>query len=493
MRNALSLILFAFTSSLPFHLQAAEAERLNVLFIASDDMRPELGCYGATQVHSPNLDRLAARGTTFLRAYCQQAVCSPSRSSLMTGLRPDTIRIWDLATHFRDNVPDVVTLAQQFKNHGYHTERLGKIYHTGHGNRDDKFSWSRSVNYPGAPRYGPEGDAHLKRLMTEARAKGVDVKDNRFRPRGLPWESPDVADNELADGMIAENAIKLMNEVKDQPFFLAVGFLNPHLPFVAPKRYWDLYDPDSIRLADNPHAPKGVPEFAMTTWGELRKYYGMPDEGPLTDEQARSMIHGYYAAISYVDAQVGRLLDELDRLDLAGNTIVVFWGDHGWKLGEHGSWCKHTNFELDTHAPMLISSPSQKAAGSKTKALVEFVDIYPTLCDLAGLPIPDSLEGFSAAPLLDDPNRPWKTAAFSQYPRSVGKKKLMGYSMRTDQYRFTRWQLQNNPQKVEAVELYDHLEDPAENVNIAADPANAELVERLTQQYLEGWRGALPR
>ena len=485
------LVVLAFFLAVQLH--AAESDRPNVLFIASDDMRPELGCYGANQVHSPNLDRLAARGTTFLRTYCQQAVCSPSRSSLMTGLRPNTIRIWDLATHFRDNVPDVVTLAQNFKNHGYHTERLGKIFHTGHGNRDDKFSWSRSVNYPAAPRYGPEGDAHMKRLLAEAKAKGIDVKDNRFRPRGLPWEAPDVADNELADGMIAENAVKLMNEFKDRPFFLAVGFLNPHLPFVSPKKYWDLYDRNSIRLAGNPYAPKDTPDFALTTWGELRKYYDIPDKGPLTDDQARSMIHGYYAAISYVDAQIGRLLGELERLGLAEKTIVVFWGDHGWKLGEHGSWCKHTNFELDCHAPLLISSPNQKAAGSKTNALVEFVDIYPTLCELASLPVPAELEGLSAAPLLDDPDLPWKTAAFSQYPRSVDGKKLMGYSMRTNRYRFTRWQVQSNPKKVVAVELYDHQVDPAENVNLAADPANARLVEQLTKQSLKGWRGALPK
>ena len=487
-----SILLLA-AAFFPLHLRAAENDRPNVLFIASDDMRPELGCYGAEQIHSPNLDRLAARGTTFLRAYCQQAVCSPSRSSLMTGLRPDTIRIWDLATHFRDNEPDVVTVAQHFKNHGYHTERLGKIFHTGHGNRDDKFSWSRSKKYPGAPRYGPDGNAHLKRLLAEARAKGIDLKNNRLRPRGLPWEAPDVADNKLADGMIAENAIKLMREFKDQPFFLAVGFLNPHLPFVAPKKYWDLYDHDSIVLADNPYAPKGAPEYAMTTWGELRKYYDIPAKGPLSDEQARNMIHGYYAAISYVDAQIGRLLDELDRLGLAEKTIIVFWGDHGWKLGEHGGWCKHTNFELDAHAPMIFSSPKQKAVGAKSNALVEFVDIYPTLCDLAGLPTPDTLEGLSAAPLLNDPNLPWKTAAFSQYPRSLGKKKLMGYSMRTDRYRFTRWEHRKDPKKVEAVEIYDHVEDPDENVNLAADPANEELVNELTKQYLKGWRGALPK
>ena len=469
------------------------SDRLNVLFIASDDMRPELGCYGVEHVRSPNIDRLAARGTTFLRAYCQQAVCSPSRSSLMTGRRPDTIRIWDLSTHFRDNVPDVVTVSQHFKNNGYHAERLGKIYHTGHGNRDDKFSWSRSVRHPGAPRYGPEGTAHLKRLLAEAKVKGIDLKDNRKRPRGLPWEAPDVADDQLTDGMIARNAIKLMSEFKDRPFFLAVGFLNPHLPFVAPKKYWDLYDRDSIRLASNPYPPKGAPSFAMTSWGELRKYYDIPATGPLSRGQAVNMIHGYYAAISYVDAQIGLLLDELDRLSLADKTIVILWGDHGWKLGEHGGWCKHTNFEWDAHAPLIISSPQQKSAGSKTSALVEFVDVYPTLCELAGLSAPDGLEGLSAAPLMDDPGLPWKTAAFSQYPRSAQGRRLMGYSMRTDRHRFTRWQTVKNANEVVAVELYDHADDPGENVNLAADPANQELVDELTNEYLKGWRGALPR
>lgn len=410
----------------------------------------------------------------------------------MTGLRPDTIRIWDLATHFRDNVPDVVTLSQHFKNHGYHTERLGKIYHTGHGNHDDEYSWSRTARYPRASRYGPEGNAHLKRLLAKAKDEGIDLRDNRLRPRGLPWEAPDVADNELADGMIAENAVKLMGELKDQPFFLAVGFVNPHLPFVAPKKYWDLYDPGAIELANNPYAPKGSPDFAMTSWGELRKYYGIPARGPLTDDQARSMIHGYYAAISYVDAQVGRLLDELERLGLAEKTIVVFWGDHGWKLGEHGGWCKHTNFELDARVPLIFHAPKQKAAGQTSNALVEFVDIYPTLCDLAGLPVPEVLEGLSAAPLLDQPEQPWKLAAFSQYPRSASGKKLMGYSMRTDRYRFTRWENRKDPKEVVAIELYDHVKDPAENVNIANDSANEELVKRLTRQYLKGWRGALP-
>ena len=492
MRHAFTTLLVALALS-PAMAQTGGSKKMNILFIASDDMRPELGCYGAKHIHSPHIDRLASHGTTFTKAYCQQAVCSPSRSSLMTGLRPDTLRIWDLATHFRDNVPDVVTLSQQFKNHGYHSERLGKIYHTGHGNHDDVHSWSRTVKYPRSPRYGPEGTAHLQRLLKEARAQGVDLKDNTLRPRGLPWEAPDVADNHLIDGMNTDNAIKLLGELTDQPFFLAVGFMNPHLPFVAPKKYWDLYQRDAIEVAPNPYLPKGAPAYAMTTWGELRKYYDIPAKGPLSKEQALSMKHGYFAAISYVDAQVGRLLNELKRLNLARKTIVIFWGDHGWKLGEHGGWCKHTNFELDARVPLIISDPRQQQPGKTSQALVEFVDIYPTLCDLAGLPIPSTLEGHSMAPLLSNPTLPWKSAAFSQYPRSSGGKKLMGYSMRTDRYRFTRWQLRANPNKVAAVELYDHVKDPQENVNIATDPANTRLVKQLTDQYLKGWQGALPK
>ena len=492
MRYRILAVLVFFVSPLVLAQTRGTNMRYNVLFIASDDMRPELGCYDAGHIQSPNLDRLAAGGTTFLRAYCQQAVCSPSRSSLMTGLRPDTLRIWDLATHFRDNVPDVVTVSQHFKNHGYHAERLGKIYHVGHGNRDDKYSWSRSVKYAGAPRYGPDGTAHLKRLRKEAQDRGIDLKDNKLRPRGLPWEAPDVADNELTDGKNTDHAIALLQELKERPFFLAVGFSNPHLPFVAPKRYWNLYPPETIKLANNPYPPKDAPEFALTNWGELRKYHGIPAEGPLTNGQALNMRRGYYAAISYVDAQIGRLLNELKRLDLAQKTIVVFWGDHGWKLGEHDAWCKHTNFELDAHAPLIISAPQQKTRGGRTKALVEFVDIYPTVCDLAGLTKPRALEGFSAAALMENPNMPWKTAAFSQYPRSGRGKRVMGYSMRTDRYRFTRWQTRNTPEEVVALELYDHITDPDENVNLAAHPINRDLIEQLTQQYKRGWQGATP-
>jgi arylsulfatase A-like enzyme len=257
-----------------------------------------------------------------------------------------------------------------------------------------------------------------------------------------------------------------------------VGFLKPHLPFIAPKKYWDLYQRDAIPMAANPFPPKNVPKIALTNWGELRAYSDIPAVGPLTDDQARTLKHGYYACVSYMDAQLGRVLEELDRLGLRGNTIVILWGDHGWKLGEHGLWCKHTNFENDARAPLICAAPGQKAAGRHTKALVEFVDIYPSLCELAGLPLPDHLEGDSFAALLDDAELPGEPTAISQYPRG----NIMGYSMRTDRYRLTLWQKRDATHETVAAELYDHENDPAENLNVAGDPANADLVAKLTEQ-----------
>ncbi len=383
-------------------------QRLNVLFIAVDDLRPELGCYGHPVVKSPHIDKLAKNGTVFLRAYCQQAVCNPSRASLMTGLRPDTLKVYDLSTHFRDQVPDAVTIAQWFRQNGYFTERIGKIFHTGHGNRDDKLSWTRMKKYPSAPRFGPEGMKLLGRLRKQAKDKGLDLKQRKNQPRGLPWEAPDVPDNALADGKIAENAVQMIREAnqKEQPFFLAVGFLNPHLPFVAPKKYWDMYSPEQITLADNPYPPKGAPKYALHNSGELRQYYNIPKKGPLSKDQARKMVHGYWAAVSYIDAQIGKLLDELDRLGIRDNTVVIIWGDHGWQLGEHGLWCKHTNYETSSRAPIIVSVPGQQAPGQKCPALVEFVDIFQSLEDACQLPMPKGMEGLSIKPHLDNQKLP---------------------------------------------------------------------------------------
>ncbi|MEZ6114870.1 MAG: sulfatase [Pirellulaceae bacterium] len=464
-------------------VRPAAAERPNVLFIAVDDLRPELGCYGATHIHSPNIDRLAASGTVFRRAYCQQAVCSPSRSSLMTGLRPDSTRVYDLETHFREHVPNVVTVAQHFKNSGYHTVSMGKIYHGGY---DDQPSWSEPARKPqgGSGYVTDENRRIIAERVAEAHKKGLKGKARSRATRGTAVEMGDVSDEAYTDGAVANLAVETLREMhnKQQPFFLAVGFLKPHLPFNAPKKYWELYQREEVKLAANPFPPKDAPSLALTTWGEMRVYAGIPTKGDVTPAQARELKHAYYACVSYTDANVGKLLAELDRLDIADNTIVVLWGDHGWKLGEHNAWCKHTNFELDANAPLIIRSPSQKSPGVATSALVEFVDIYPTLCDLAGLDKPSHLEGVSAAPLMDNPNQTWKAAAFNQYPRG----QVMGYSMKTDRYRFTSWKHRQTG-KVEAVELYDHQTDPAENVNIAGRPENRKLVANLQRQLDAGW------
>lgn len=456
----------------------AQRPRPNILFLAVDDLRPELGCYGARTILSPNIDRIAASGVTFLRAYCQQAVCSPSRTSLLTGARPDTTRVWDLVTHFRDAMPDAVTLPQLFKQNGYFVQGMGKIFHPGY---DDPRSWSTPWQTPEAPTYAAVKAPDLADEDAKAKPK---------RKNGPPFESADVPDDFYRDGKVAGLAVDTLRSLagKPQPFFLAVGFAKPHLPFVSPKKYWDLYDPARIELASNPYRPKGAPDYALTNSGELRNYQGVPAKDAIPDSLARRLKHGYYAAASYTDAQIGKLLDELERLNLRKNTVIVLWGDHGWKLGEHGEWCKHSNVENDTNAPLLLSVPGMKQAGKRSKALVEFVDIYPTLAEIAGLPLPAHLEGTSFRPVLDNVDRPWKPAAFSQYPR----RQLMGYSMRTDRYRFTVWVNRKDHSKVDSMELYDHQADPHENENIAALPSNADLVNRLMAQWKKGWRGAQP-
>jgi arylsulfatase A-like enzyme len=316
------------------------------------------------------------------------------------------------------------------------------------------------------------------------------------RPGGLPWEAPDVPDNALREGHMTDEVIRVLHGLDEgdsgRPWFLAVGYHKPHLPFVAPKKYFQLYDREQIPLATNPFPPRDAPPFAVYNWNDLRHYYGIPDVGPLGDEQSRDLKHAYYACVSYVDAQIGRLLDTLDDLAVRKKTIIIVWGDHGWQLGEHGMWDKHSNFETSTWSPLIVSMPGQKAG--RTEALVEFVDIYPSLCELAGLPLSPGLEGVSFAPLIDDPSRPWKKAAFSQYPRVIpGYGKIargMGHSMRTDRYRFTEWRVPGTDFR--AYELYDHRTDPDENTNMAKHPDQRDLVEQLKKQLHAGWQAALP-
>ncbi|MDA0281922.1 MAG: sulfatase-like hydrolase/transferase [Planctomycetota bacterium] len=470
---------------------AAAEDKPNVLFIAVDDLRPELGCYGESAIRSPNIDKLASSGVVFERAYCQLAVCNPSRVSIMTGLRPDSTKVWDLATRFRHTIPDAVTLPQQFMKHGYHAVSYGKIFHNPW---PDNESWSEPHAWPKSSLWSDEAKNQHAHFREKMRADGhSDSQVNRIR--AVATEAVDTPDHEHVDGAIAEQALAAIKRLaqQDQPFFLAAGFVRPHLPFVVPRKYWDLYQADSITLAENPFLPKNSPAFAMNTMYELRDYmdfFGTPTprDGSLTEAQQRRLKHGYYASVSFIDALIGRLLDELERLDLADNTIVVLWGDHGWKLGEHNSWCKQSNYEIDARVPLIIRAPSASANGRKTEALVELVDVYPTLCELAGLPVSDHLEGRSIVPLLSEPEQPWKQAAFSQFQRMDGPTPLMGYSMRTDRYRYIEWQ-DRRTRNVVAKELYDHKNDPHEDTNVADAAGHQDTLVELNRQM---W-ATLPR
>jgi iduronate 2-sulfatase len=486
------LIVAATLTSTCLSFAAEPAGRPNVLFIAVDDLRPDLGCYGHPEAKTPNIDALAKRGMVFRRAYCQQAVCSPSRTSLLTGLRPDSTRVYDLETHFRNTIPEVVTLPQHFKDNGYISIGMGKIFH---GGLDDPQSWSEPHKNGSAPGYVlPENRERIAAGRTKAKAAGKKGKALNRAGRGAAFETADVPDNAYHDGSLAEMAVNKLGDLKakEQPFFLAVGFLKPHLPFNAPKKYFDLYDPAQLKIAANPFRPKDAPPLAITDYGELRAYYGIPKEGPLDEALQRQLVHAYRAATSYTDANIGRVLDELARLGLAENTVIVLWGDHGWKLGEHAGWCKHTCVENDTRSTLIVAAPGAAGIGQPSDRLVEFVDIYPTLCDLAGLPLPKHLQGTSMKPLLEQPGREWKTAAFSQYPRTYEGKQLMGYAMRTDRYRYVEWQ-DRKSHEIVAQELYDHETDPAEDQNIAVRAANAELLTKLSAQLAAGWEAARPK
>ncbi len=454
---------------------AADAKR-NVLFIAVDDLRPQLGCYGHARIQSPCIDRLAARGTLFERAYCQQAVCAPSRISLLTGLRPDSTGIYDLSHPLRKTKPDARSMPQHFKEHGYETVSLGKIYH--HADDDNGVGWT-------VPAWRPKGAWKGRGYLAPEAQKQIDTGYRKGVGVGPALEDPDVEDGAYPDGMIAAKAVEWLGRLKDggKPFFLAVGFMKPHLPFNAPKRYWDLYDPARIRVSDARDWPDKMPSCAGTSWGEMRGYTDIPDKAKrLSDGQSVRLIHGYYACVSYVDAQIGRVVDALDRLGLAGSTAIILWGDHGWKLSEYGAWCKHTNFELDTHVPMILCAPGHRK-GQRSKAAVEFVDIFPTLAALCGLPVPAACEGTSMVPLLEDPGRAWKAAAFSQYPRG----KLMGYSIRSDRWRYTEW-IDRKSGKVAYRELYDHATGPVAGRNLADAPEHAITVKRLSG-ILDGGKG----
>ncbi|MCA9102738.1 MAG: sulfatase [Planctomycetales bacterium] len=440
----------------------------NVLFIAADDLRNDLGCYGDRLARTPHIDHLARQGVVFERAYCQQALCNPSRTSLLTGRRPDTLRIWDLPTHFRQLPPDaatpeIVTLPEWFKRHGYFTQNVGKVFHNWrqeiHG---DPQSWSvpAVLHFANHSSDTPQiGDRALPPNQATA-------------PR---CERMDVPDAAYFDGRVADLAVAALDECsrRDQPFFLAVGFWKPHLPFNAPAQYWDEYDAENVELPPNPAPPDDVPAVAL-------HHYTVGDETELSDADVRQLRHGYLAATSYMDAQIGKLLDRIEQLGLGDRTIVVFWSDHGFHLGEHGLWGKTSNFELDARVPMIIKLPGGANAGERCDGLVELLDLYPTIVELAGLPQPAGLEGTSLRPLLDDPSQSVKPAAYTQHPRPAyydDRPEVMGVSVRTDGVRYTEWR-DFSSGEVRARELYDHRRDPGETRNVVdAPPDTAALAE----------------
>lgn len=477
-------------------IAATPAGRPNILFIAVDDLRCDLGAYGARHVKSPNLDRLAASGVMFSRAYCQQAVCNPSRVSVLTGLRPDTTRVWDLVTNMRTTVPDVVTLPQHFRRFGYRAVAHGKIFHN---TFPDARSWDEPPrNPPGTVRYSP---ANLQRLAEYKEGMKAAGKPDAAiaRMRGPATEMQEQPDDLNFDGWQTTEALAKLGELAaaGAPFFLAVGYIRPHLPFITPKKYWNLYDRAKIPLATNPFLPRDMPAVAygdrsLGGFYELRDYLDYaeapsPFDGPLTEEQQRELRHGYYASVSFIDAQVGRLLEALEILGLTRNTIVVLWSDHGWKLGEHGGWAKQTNFDVDTRVPLIIRAPGVAGNGQTCRSLVELVDLYPTLCELAAVPIPSTLEGRSLAPLLVDPTRAFKDAAFSQFPRRHQGKDFMGYAVRTERHRYVEW-IDRSTAETVARELYDLGRDPDENANIAGQPEQSAAVRGLSERL---WKGFL--
>ena len=509
---------------------SAAAKKPNILFIAVDDLRPELGCYGSDLIKSPHLDKLAAEGMRFDRAYCQQAICGPSRASLMTGCRPETIGVIENRAYFRELNPDIVTLSQHFIANGYEAFNCGKIYHG--RMTDPDHSWSREpawnkvkVKRPGClGGYAlPENQAIWKKNREAMLAKyGKEGSGGLIH--GPAYECADVPDHAYSDGYNTQLAIATLKDQLEKkpnkPLFIGLGFHKPHLHFIAPKRYWDLYDPADIKLATQTQPPKDGAAIGLHASFETRVRHGIPKTGDFPDDLAVKLRHAYYACVSYIDAQIGLVIDALEEAGLRDNTIIVVWGDHGWHLGEMGIWGKATNYEIGTRVPLIVWTPDMKARGQGSESIVELLDLYPTLAELAGLPVPAHCEGDSFKAILDDPKHVVKDAALSVFPspalrewaanplspgmrqtffgplieevegriiaqvgddwdRELFENDLLGYALRTDRYRLVVWRdRKDNDAEPVSVELYDHEKDPKETINVAAQ--HPEVVKKLS-------------
>ncbi|MEM1358572.1 MAG: sulfatase [Bacteroidota bacterium] len=442
---------------------ANEAKPPNVLFLAVDDLRPELRAYGKGYIHSPNIDRLAASGMFFKNAYCNVPVCGASRASIMTGMRPTRDRFWDYKCWISEDVPEAITLHGHFKANGYYTAAMGKILH----HAKDRAGDYHEPNWRPGVGGGAGRDYQMPDNIAKATAKNFDG-------RGPAFERGEVADTAYQDGKTALRAVEYIGRLAKQkrPFFLAVGFAKPHLPFNAPAKYWDLYDPAEIELPLTYYRAEGTPDVMHHNSGELRNYADVPKDKVLPEDYARQLIHGYYASVSFMDAQVGKVLAALEASGEADNTIVILWGDHGWNLGDHTMWCKHTPFNTSLRVPLIISAPGKEAGGSA--AMVEYVDIFPTLSELAGLELPAQLDGKSLVPLLEDPSQDWSDAVFTRWKEAD--------NITTERYSYTEWYNKNGDRYARA--LFDHEADSLEVNNLAEKAEYVEVVEALSERLL---------
>ena len=450
-------------------IQVTGATRPNVLLILVDDLKPALGCYGDTTAKTPHIDRLAQRGMKFELAYCNQAVCAPSRFTLMLGSHSTSTGLYGLGSQLRKVFPDATTMPQYFASHGYRTEALGKVFHIGHGNEGDPQSFNTTPFKDKVVEYITSNGE-----LTREEALFTNQQLNKIRslPRGRAFESPDVEDTKYADGRVAAEAVRRLTAATqhpEQPFFMAVGFVRPHLPFCAPKKYWDLYDPAKLPMPAFEQHPAASPNVAHKRGGEIAAYDPVPEQpnAPFPDQLKRQLIHGYYASTSYVDAQIGTVMDKLSELHLDQNTIVVLWGDHGFHLGDHGIWTKHTNYEQANHIPLIVAAPGVSQPGTSTRQLAESVDVFPTLAELAALPYPkvsQPLDGTSLVPVLKNPEVRVRDHAYHAFP-----KEKLGRAIRTERYRLVDWGGET--------ELYDYQDDPEERKNWAQ--SKPEIVEQL--------------